>query len=147
MITHLLTKTAIFVPLDNDCFCQLTGKPLVYILPPTLLANAGPPPVALSKKRAFENDEDDGQATKRRKLSDGEVKGPSSLQCVAADPKHKRRYRTERSQVCCPNDSRSPINVNFERVRMFYARPSFLPHSRTIAVGLPPQRMRHVADT
>lgn len=34
----------------------------------------------------------------------------------------------------------SPADVNFERVRLFYARPSLLPHNRTIAVGLPPKR-------
>ncbi|KIO15227.1 hypothetical protein M404DRAFT_83099, partial [Pisolithus tinctorius Marx 270] len=28
---HLLLKTSIFVSLPNECLCQLTGEPLIYI--------------------------------------------------------------------------------------------------------------------
>lgn len=34
---HLLLDTSIFVSLPNQCLCQMTGEPLVYIPPP----NAG----------------------------------------------------------------------------------------------------------
>ncbi|KAI6123581.1 hypothetical protein EV401DRAFT_1271406 [Pisolithus croceorrhizus] len=28
---HLLLKTSIFVSLPNECLCQLTGEPLIYV--------------------------------------------------------------------------------------------------------------------
>ena len=30
---HLLTETSIFVSLPNQCLCQLTGEPLIHIIP------------------------------------------------------------------------------------------------------------------
>ena len=38
---HLLTEASIFVPLPNECLCQLTGIPLVSLPPPAIdLANS-----------------------------------------------------------------------------------------------------------
>src|ERR1700722_2622701 len=31
---HLLTETSIFVSLPNECFCQITGEPIVHITVP-----------------------------------------------------------------------------------------------------------------
>lgn len=33
---HLLTETSIFVPLPNECLCQLTGIPLVFLPSPAI---------------------------------------------------------------------------------------------------------------
>jgi len=33
---HLLTEASIFVPLPNECLCQLTGTPLVFLPSPTI---------------------------------------------------------------------------------------------------------------
>ena len=33
---HLLTEASIFVPLPNECLCQLTGMPLVFLPAPTV---------------------------------------------------------------------------------------------------------------
>jgi hypothetical protein len=67
---HLLTETSIFVPLPNECLCQLTGMPLVFLPSPvidttrgalTSLApsgerkrKAGPHPGAPSSKKQFQ---------------------------------------------------------------------------------------------
>lgn len=31
---HLLTETSIFVVLPNDCYCQMTGEPIIYLKAP-----------------------------------------------------------------------------------------------------------------
>ena len=33
---HLLTEASIFVPLPNECLCQLTGMPLVFLPSPAI---------------------------------------------------------------------------------------------------------------
>ena len=50
---HLLTETSIFVPLPNECLCQLTGIPLVFLPSPAIdLTNASTAPVpSESRKR------------------------------------------------------------------------------------------------
>ncbi|KAI0342799.1 hypothetical protein BDW22DRAFT_1301805, partial [Trametopsis cervina] len=34
IMLHLLTETAIFVQLPNECLCQVTGEPLVNLAVP-----------------------------------------------------------------------------------------------------------------
>jgi hypothetical protein len=48
---HLLTEASIFVPLPNECLCQLTGIPLVFLPSPTidLLNSVSTGPVASEK--------------------------------------------------------------------------------------------------
>lgn len=38
---HLLTETAIFLSLPNNCFCQMTGEPLINFPPPRLPMDPG----------------------------------------------------------------------------------------------------------
>jgi hypothetical protein len=38
---HLLTETSIFVPLPNECLCQLTGMPLVFLPSPVIDLTGG----------------------------------------------------------------------------------------------------------
>ncbi|KAH9178166.1 hypothetical protein EDB89DRAFT_1843960 [Lactarius sanguifluus] len=33
---HLLTEASIFVPLPNECLCQMTGTPLVFLPSPAI---------------------------------------------------------------------------------------------------------------
>ncbi|VDB94295.1 unnamed protein product [Peniophora sp. CBMAI 1063] len=132
MMTHLLTNTSIFVPLGNDCFCQLSGQPIVHTRPPvvpiapTPRAPSTTPPVI--RKRTNETIVDPGRSAKRLKLSNGLPTRPNSF---------------ERSSPHA-GEKRTPVEINFERVRLFYARPSFLPHTRTIAVGLPPKHVFNI---
>ncbi|KAI0319223.1 hypothetical protein OF83DRAFT_1055383 [Amylostereum chailletii] len=34
IMLHLLAETAVFVPLHNDCLCQVAGAPVIYSKPP-----------------------------------------------------------------------------------------------------------------
>lgn len=36
---HLLTELSIFVPLPNDCLCQVTGEPILHMKAPRFLTN------------------------------------------------------------------------------------------------------------
>jgi hypothetical protein len=53
---HLLTQASIFVPLPNECLCQLTGLPLNFLPSPAIdLANSAstvPVPSAKRKRKA-----------------------------------------------------------------------------------------------
>lgn len=44
---HLLTETSIFVQLPNECFCQVTGEPLITLNIPTDTLTL--PPATLSE--------------------------------------------------------------------------------------------------
>ncbi|KAF8501633.1 hypothetical protein F5888DRAFT_1608844 [Russula emetica] len=50
---HLLTEASIFVPLPNECLCQLTGMPLVFLPSPAidLVANSVSTGPVSSEKR------------------------------------------------------------------------------------------------
>jgi hypothetical protein len=49
---HLLTEASIFVPLPNECLCQLTGMPLVFLPSPAIdLANSESAAPASSEER------------------------------------------------------------------------------------------------
>lgn len=34
---HLLTETSVFIPLPNECLCQVTGNPIIHMKPPPLI--------------------------------------------------------------------------------------------------------------
>lgn len=96
-MTHLLKNTSIFVPLENDCLCQMAGKPLIYLKPPTAPIagfQANPPPVLPNplKKRTFKVLEEEERSTKRLKLTEGNVSRPPSFDRLAPDVGDKRRY-------------------------------------------------------
>ncbi|CCM03069.1 uncharacterized protein FIBRA_05189 [Fibroporia radiculosa] len=35
---HLLTEASVFIPLPNECLCQVMGEPIVFLKPPPLVA-------------------------------------------------------------------------------------------------------------
>ncbi len=65
---HLLTEASIFVPLPNECLCQLTGMPLVFLPSPTIdLTNSvstGHVPSEKHKRKASPHPEE--PSSKRR---------------------------------------------------------------------------------
>lgn len=52
---HLLTEVSIFVPLPNDCLCQVTGEPLLHMKAPRFIksmkASAPPEPQGSNAKQ------------------------------------------------------------------------------------------------
>lgn len=96
MMTHLLTNTSIFAPLENDCLCQLTGKPIIYHKLPTapVAQSSSTPPLAstgLARKRTNESTDHDERSTKRLKLANGLASRPNSFERLRSDMGDKRR--------------------------------------------------------
>ncbi|KAH8117876.1 hypothetical protein DFH11DRAFT_1503619, partial [Phellopilus nigrolimitatus] len=76
VMLHLLTETSLYSPLPNDCFCQLTGPPLIYTVPPRLPGSSEgnvhlvQQAVVYSRKRKSPDGEEDTQTRpkKRRRM-------------------------------------------------------------------------------
>ncbi|KAF9818550.1 hypothetical protein IEO21_02655 [Rhodonia placenta] len=34
---HLFTETSVFVPLPNECLCQMIGEPIIHLKPPPIV--------------------------------------------------------------------------------------------------------------
>ena len=56
---HLLTEVSVFVSLPNQCLCQVTGEPLIHVVPP----NSG---IMFQKQEAQEVHAQTNPATKRK---------------------------------------------------------------------------------
>jgi len=77
---HILTETSIFIPLPNGSLCQITGEPLIHMLPKDqvigltkpLQVHQIPPPSSPVEKRSWTKIENPEQQPriKRRKLSE-----------------------------------------------------------------------------
>ena len=56
---HILTETHLFVSLPNDCLCQMTGEPMIHMVPGALHGSGRPstaPPTkdhTKARKRPF----------------------------------------------------------------------------------------------
>lgn len=48
---HLLTAASIFVPLPNECLCQMTGTPLVFLPSPAIEVSGDALATSLSHER------------------------------------------------------------------------------------------------
>ena len=48
---HLLTEASIFVPLPNECLCQVTGTPLVFLPFPAVEVSSDALAASLSHER------------------------------------------------------------------------------------------------
>lgn len=149
---HLLTETSIFVSLPNQCLCQVTGDPLIHMVPPASGVPArtdSPPandsPAAKTKpaKRKASDQLEDERPRKRLRL----YESVSSMSTANAAP---GTARPTQRQVCISQPlsaadlacSVSPVNIRVVRTRMFYARPECVPNQTHIVVGLPPTRTR-----
>lgn len=73
---HLLTDTSLFLSLPNGCFCQVTGEPIIHMIPGISqvedgrLQNQNDIPAIVSQKRPLPNvPGQNNKARKRRKLN------------------------------------------------------------------------------
>ena len=48
---HLLTDASVFVPLPNECLCQMTGTPLIFLPSPAVEVSGVAPATSLSYER------------------------------------------------------------------------------------------------
>ncbi|KAF8627995.1 hypothetical protein AX15_004120 [Amanita polypyramis BW_CC] len=106
---HLLTYTSMFVSLPNGCFCQMTGKSILYLTLSSDGSNAERP---VTRKRALDSAARCDRPTKRVKAHG------HSGQVVTAQ---------------------SATDIIFVRLKMFYSRPTYVANPRRLAVGLPPR--------
>lgn len=126
---HLLTDTSIFVSLPNDCYCQMSGKAILYLRP--LPGN----PIA-EKSAAQKRPLDSGsgsyeQQAKRVKLS--------SNNQTSAERFVVTIFRAWRMMTTDLGD-RQAADIVFTRRKLFYSRPIYVNEPRRLAVGLPPRR-------
>ncbi|TFY78051.1 hypothetical protein EWM64_g5960 [Hericium alpestre] len=114
---HLLTETCVFVPLPNDCLCQLTGEPIVsHKVPfPSGSRMASILPSTESATRL------DAKRGSHSTIEERSLKRPR----IASDR----------------DETRGPVEIVFSRARLFYARPSYVPHTTFIVAGLPLQHI------
>ncbi|KAF5327773.1 hypothetical protein D9619_004557 [Psilocybe cf. subviscida] len=123
-LLHLLTETSIFVGLPNGCLCQLSGEPVIYVVPMSVQREADAPSPRDSKRRTATFEDIDMRPTKRQK-------GNTGAQIPIQD-------------ALLPSLSQSsPADINFARVRLFYSKPNYISSSSRILVGLP---LRHVLN-
>lgn len=67
IILHLLTQTSIFIPLPNECLCQMTGPPLIHVRLPVQFPGVAVPQKNAEKRKATSGLEERPQ--KRAKLA------------------------------------------------------------------------------
>ncbi|OBZ72156.1 Telomerase reverse transcriptase [Grifola frondosa] len=133
---HLLVDTSIFVPLPNDCLCQVAGDSIIELQLPSVLAPRHPdlpdqgciPPNTRGIKRQPPNCHPDERTSKRLKTG-----GPfdSVASSVLAHPSN--------DPAQC--QKRTPVDIPLVRARLFYARPYYVPHTNKIIIGLPPKHI------
>ncbi|KAF7974772.1 hypothetical protein HWV62_11243 [Athelia sp. TMB] len=136
VMLHLLTETSIFVSLPNQCLCQVTGDPLIHMIPPTPVLQRPPrlaPEAACSaemrpaKRKAI--DHQDERPNKRMRL------------CETITPSPIAKRATSMNTIAL--DSVPPVDIRVIRTRMFYSRPECAPNLNYVVVGLPP---RHILN-
>ena len=150
---HLLTETCLFAPLPNDCLCQMTGEPIVYMKVPPFKRALEPAAAAavherIRAKRKAQGQPEGSEARKRMRLADGSAASlrTNSANALFEDKSTVNMYVVFESDdftrlALTLLDSRTAADVSIARSRLFYARPSFVPHKHHIIVGLPSKRM------
>ena len=145
---HLLTETSTFLSLPNGCLCQITGEPLIHVSPDA--RSIGPTqPLRLQHR-------DETASTKKKRswteVQDAEQQDRFKRRKVVTDPKSSapNKATPHKSYVCLrpasfrielTSLSSSPADVYFSRVKLFYAKPNYVPHTSRFVVGLPRNRM------
>lgn len=129
---HLLTDTSLFLSLPNGCFCQVTGEPIIHMIPAisqveeSCLQTQNVIPAIASQKRPLSDlPGQNNKARKRRKLN----------------PTYGGQ--TPHSSTAPGVSKPSSADITFFRAKLFYARPNFIPHTKRIVVGLP---LKHVLN-
>jgi hypothetical protein len=142
---HLFTHPylAIFLPLQNNCFTQLCGRPLYMIEPICKVEER-----ALKRKRRVEKEmakQLSRYKRKKMKAADREIDGSS------ANPTEKGSFtvpqeetiRTEAEKFVLEQEkqfARPPVMVEIVRNRMFYGKWGWRGDKRLPGVGLPVNR-------
>ncbi|KAG6862537.1 hypothetical protein C0995_000085 [Termitomyces sp. Mi166 len=122
---YLLSETSIFISLPNGCLCQMTGEPIVALVPK--IKNSSISSCPLQKKLA-------GQ------------KRPCPW--VSAQPSKRQKSigvaNTSRgNQLTVTLKRRTPVEIHVARTRLFYTRPQRPPKTNCVVVGLP---VKHILN-
>lgn len=94
---HLLLNTSLFIPLQNDTFAQLIGRPITSIQPHTpdiFFNDSGPSDTILAKRPS----EEQTRSSKRRKLDEGVA--PASETFALQKPKLDTKCVSDTIQHC-----------------------------------------------
>ncbi|PBK75723.1 hypothetical protein ARMSODRAFT_404731 [Armillaria solidipes] len=118
---HLLTEAAIFLSLPNNCFCQMTGEPLINLPPPRLPMDPG---ISSLGKRS----------TKLPSLDER----PTKLQ--RTDSSYGSRQWND-PNATMKTVVASPADVTICRSRLFFARLATIPHTNQILCGFQPNHI------
>ncbi|KIK96788.1 hypothetical protein PAXRUDRAFT_280337 [Paxillus rubicundulus Ve08.2h10] len=124
---HLLLKTSLFMSLPNDCLCQLTGEPLMFVPPPSGMFLRHELPRRMDKRKRESPQET--QPRKRLKLI--RTTSNSREHPIGSSVRHVFNQVIER---------RTAADISFLRGRLFYSRPNRDPAVFRMVVGLPHQR-------
>ncbi|KAG8935507.1 hypothetical protein FRC02_007866 [Tulasnella sp. 418] len=115
---HLLTTTAIFIPLENNCFTQISGIPITDLTvryPDSRDADIVSSKT-LTKRPTSNNPEDNGRPAKKVRLN--------------------RQEENTNLQSRRPTTKWRPVDIPILRSRTFYAQPAKSPN-KVILLGLP----------
>jgi hypothetical protein len=145
---HLFTHPylTIFLPLQNNCFTQLCGRPLYMIEPISRVEER-----ALKRKRRVER-EMAKQLTrhkrKKRKAAVGEMDGSSvkTTETGSLTVPQEDMIRTEAEKFVLEQEkqfARPPVMVEIVRNRMFYGKWGWRGDKRLPGVGLPVNREKN----
>lgn len=132
---YLLSETNVFISLPNGCLCQMTGEPVVGLVPK--IRNSSSASRSLQKKSTGEKRPCpwvSGRPTKRQK-STGLVSASQGKQIFKWEVRLSLSIRSS-----CIHRCRTPVEIHVARTRLFYGRPQHLPKSNKFVVGLPVKR-------
>lgn len=139
---HLLTGTSVFLSLPNGCLCQVTGVPVIFITPNTQndhMSFALRPfegnETTSNKKRVFPTVDQEERPCKRQKLAN------CTTSRSGLKPSKTSGYAQPVFGLPATDLYRStPADIVVMRARIFYSRPTFIPRTNHILVGLPLKR-------
>ncbi|THH09180.1 hypothetical protein EW146_g8757 [Bondarzewia mesenterica] len=138
---YLLMETCMFIPLPNDCLCQITGEPIVFLRPPALKEVDEPLATGIgtslnspttSKRKGDDLEEETGQKRVR------------SADTSASSTRVASRSTSLNGKP--PIAKRKAADIPIARARLFYARPTYLTHTSRVVAGLPPKHILNILN-
>ncbi|KAI5122895.1 hypothetical protein M0805_007573 [Coniferiporia weirii] len=132
VLLHLLTETSIYVPLPNDCYCQLTGTPLIYVAPPKERLAVEPvgPGRSVNEKPQKRKSEAGEELHQKRAAKRRRRKHPVNEEYMVPVPLVREENSTKPK-------SRAATDIPFARTSLFYGRPCRQAKTGRILLGLP----------
>nr|ODN91106.1 hypothetical protein L203_01308 [Cryptococcus depauperatus CBS 7841] len=126
-----IVHSALFLPVGNNCYLQLSGTPLYDIYDQQQQYQTHSK-VQWQLKRKSENRKDRRSKKKQRKIHIGDV-GQNAHPNKSCEPPSSR-----------PSAKiKSPADINIDRQKMFYGKPFFITAGK-VSSGLPPS---HILNT